>query len=44
VPGRAFRVKLWPTVIFLRDGQEVARMVRPEDADDLREGCAQIAA
>ena len=29
-PGRSFHVKLWPTLIFLRDGQEVARVVRPE--------------
>jgi thioredoxin 1 len=43
VLGRAFRVKLWPTVIFLKDGQEVARVVRPEDADELREGFALIA-
>lgn len=27
--GRSFRVKLWPTLVFLRDGQEVARLVRP---------------
>ncbi len=27
--GRAFRVKLWPTLVFLRDGEEVARLVRP---------------
>lgn len=27
--GRAFKVKLWPTLIFLRDGKEVARLVRP---------------
>lgn len=40
--GRAFRVKLWPTVIFLKDGKEVTRVVRPEDADELREGFAQI--
>jgi thioredoxin 1 len=31
--GRAFRVKLWPTLIFLRDGREVARLVRPTTAD-----------
>jgi len=30
--GRAFRVKLWPTLIFLKDGAEVARVVRPQDA------------
>lgn len=29
--GRSFRVKLWPTLVFLRDGQEVARLVRPRD-------------
>lgn len=30
--GRAFKVKLWPTVVVLRDGVEVARVVRPADA------------
>jgi thioredoxin 1 len=23
--GRSFGVKLWPTLVFLRDGREVAR-------------------
>jgi thioredoxin 1 len=27
--GRAYRVKLWPTLVFLRDGVELARVVRP---------------
>lgn len=27
--GRSYRVKLWPTLIFLCDGQEVERLVRP---------------
>ena len=27
--GRSYRVKLWPTLILLRDGQEVGRVVRP---------------
>lgn len=35
--GRAFRVKLWPTLIFLRDGREVARLVRPSAADAIRQ-------
>src|SRR5688572_23867064 len=26
--GRSFKVKLWPTMVFLRDGREVARVVR----------------
>src|SRR4051812_7359448 len=28
--GRSFRVKLWPTLVFLRDGQVVEQLVRPE--------------
>jgi thioredoxin 1 len=28
--GRSFHVKLWPTLVALRDGREVARQVRPE--------------
>ena len=27
--GRSFRVKLWPTLIFLEDGKEKLRLVRP---------------
>ncbi len=27
--GRSFRVKLWPTLIVMKDGQEVGRVVRP---------------
>ena len=34
--GRSFRVKLWPTLVLLRDGQEVARVVRPQGADEIR--------
>jgi len=40
--GRSFRVKLWPTLVFLRDGGEVARLVRPGDADAIRAALAQI--
>lgn len=29
--GRSFGVKLWPTLVFLRDGHEVDRLVRPAD-------------
>ena len=34
--GRSFGVKLWPTLVFLRDGREVERVVRPRDAGALR--------
>ena len=30
--GRSFGVKLWPTLVFLKGGREVARLVRPHDA------------
>ena len=40
--GRAFKVKLWPTLIFLRDGQEVARIVRPDNTDEISNALAQI--
>lgn len=34
--GRAYRVKLWPTLVLLRDGREIARVVRPRAPDDLQ--------
>jgi thioredoxin 1 len=40
--GRSFKVKLWPTLIFLRDGQEMARVVRPANAAAVAEALAQI--
>ncbi len=33
--GRSFGVKLWPTLIFLRDGAEVQRVVRPTEEAQL---------
>ena len=42
--GRAFRVKLWPTLIFLKRGQEVARLVRPNDLGVIARAMAQILA
>lgn len=33
--GRQFGVKLWPSLIFLRDGKEVSRLVRPQDANSI---------
>jgi len=35
--GRAFKVKLWPTLILTRDGKEVDRLVRPLSADQVRQ-------
>jgi thioredoxin 1 len=28
--GRSFRVKLWPNLVFLRDGRVAAQLARPE--------------
>jgi thioredoxin 1 len=35
--GRSFDVKLWPTLVFLKDGKEAARLVRPADAGAIAE-------
>ena len=40
--GRSFRVKLWPTLIFLQDGAEVARVVRPTSQNEIDQALAQI--
>jgi thioredoxin 1 len=40
--GRSFRVKLWPTLVFLADGKEVGRLIRPDDAGSIEQGLAQI--
>ena len=41
--GRSFTVKLWPTLVFLADGKEIARLVRPGDVDSIREALGKIA-
>ena len=40
--GRSFRVKLWPTLVFLKDGREVARLVRPGHRDAIEEALRAI--
>jgi thioredoxin 1 len=40
--GRSFRVKLWPTLIALKDGVEIARIVRPQSAHEVRDVLKQI--
>ncbi len=40
--GRSFGVKLWPTLVFLRDGRETAKLVRPDDSDKIKAALAQI--
>jgi len=38
--GRTFGVKLWPTVVVLRDGKEIARVVRPKSEAEVRTALA----
>jgi thioredoxin 1 len=40
--GRSFKVKLWPTLVLMRDGAEVARVVRPRSAEDIEDAFASL--
>jgi thioredoxin 1 len=40
--GRSFRVKLWPNLVFLRDGHVLTQMARPR-VQEVREGLEAIA-
>lgn len=42
--GRSYRIKLWPTLVFLRDGAEVSRLVRPTDGAGIRKALGSISA
>ncbi len=40
--GRSFRVKLWPTLVFLKEGREISRLVRPQDPREIEQSMAAI--
>lgn len=40
--GRSFGVKLWPTLVVLRNGKETARVVRPADSSDVRAALREV--
>jgi len=40
--GRTFGVKLWPTLIFLKDGEEMARVIRPRSSSEIESGLLSI--
>ena len=42
VLGRSYRVRLWPTLVFLRDGAEVDRLVRPSGRAAIADALARI--
>jgi len=33
--GRSFKVKLWPTLVYLENGAEIGRVVRPNNVDEI---------
>jgi thioredoxin 1 len=41
--GRSYGVTLWPTFVFLIDGKEVTRLVRPSRETEIRQALEQIA-
>jgi thioredoxin 1 len=40
--GRSYRVKQWPTLVFLQDGQERDRLVRPVDAQTIEQALSRL--
>ena len=40
--GRSYGVKLWPTLVFLKDGVEVGRVVRPSQAEAISLELAKV--
>lgn len=42
--GRSFRVKLWPTLIIMRGGEEIERLVRPDNVESIRTAMKKILA
>jgi thioredoxin 1 len=40
--GRSFGIKLWPSLIFLDNGKEIARLVRPTSAEAIAQAFSQI--
>jgi thioredoxin 1 len=40
--GRSYQIKLWPTLVFLSDGREMARLIRPRDGSEIRRSLALI--
>lgn len=42
--GRSFRVKLWPTLIAVKDGVEAARVVRPTSQREISDVLSRLEA
>jgi thioredoxin 1 len=40
--GRSFGVKLWPTLVFLQDGQQQDKLVRPADSASIAQALQKL--
>jgi len=40
--GRSFGIKLWPTLVMLQNGREIARIVRPRGVREIAEALARF--
>jgi thioredoxin 1 len=40
--GRSFRVKLWPTLVLMAQGEELARVVRPTSSAEIDDALARL--
>lgn len=40
--GRTYSVKLWPTLVFLKEGVEIKRLVRPTDTKIIADALNEI--
>jgi thioredoxin 1 len=40
--GRSYAVKLWPTLVFLKDGVELSRLVRPQNAQVIADALKKL--
>lgn len=40
--GRSFKVKLWPTLVLMQHGQELARLVRPTQVAQVQDFLRQL--
>jgi thioredoxin 1 len=40
--GRSFGIRLWPTLVFMCDGSETGRIIRPTDAESISYNLEQI--
>ena len=40
--GRSFGVRFWPTLVFLKDGREAERLVRPSRTEEILRALERI--